>query len=64
VTGARLYDVEVTHVRAEPVRHEVRHHGYQWFVDIDDLPRLPRQRIAQIRQCTGGRRNGEESRHR
>jgi len=42
VIGARLYDVEVTHVRAEPVRHEVRHHGYQWFVDIDDLPRLPR----------------------
>ena len=36
-----LYDIEITHVRAEPVRHEVRHHSYQWFVDLDDLPRLP-----------------------
>ncbi|PZR87169.1 MAG: hypothetical protein DLM67_22685 [Candidatus Nephthysia bennettiae] len=38
---AALYDVEIGHVRAEPVRHEVRHHSYQWFVDLDDLPRLP-----------------------
>lgn len=41
MSGA-LYDVEITHVRAAPVRHEVRHHSYQWFVDLDDLPRLPR----------------------
>ncbi len=40
--SAALYDVEIAHVRAEPVRHEVRHHSYQWFVDLDDLPRLPR----------------------
>jgi DUF1365 family protein len=39
---AALYDVEISHVRAEPVRHEVRHHSYQWFVDLDELPRLPR----------------------
>jgi DUF1365 family protein len=35
-----LYDVEIAHVRAEPVRHEVRHRGYLWFVDVEDLPRL------------------------
>ncbi len=41
-SSALLYDVEITHVRAEPVRHEVRQRSYQWFVDLDDLPRLPR----------------------
>ncbi len=33
-----LYDVEITHVRAEPVRHDVRHRSYLWFVDLDELP--------------------------
>jgi cyclopropane fatty-acyl-phospholipid synthase-like methyltransferase/DUF1365 family protein len=33
-----LYDVEISHVRAEPARHEVRHRSYLWFVDVDDLP--------------------------
>jgi cyclopropane fatty-acyl-phospholipid synthase-like methyltransferase/DUF1365 family protein len=33
-----LYDVEISHVRAEPVRHDVRHRSYLWFVDLDDLP--------------------------
>jgi DUF1365 family protein len=42
VTTARLYEVEVRHTRSEPVRHDVRHRSYQWFVDLDDLPRLPR----------------------
>ena len=39
---ARLYDIDITHVRADPVRHEVRHRSHQWFVDLDDLPQLPR----------------------
>jgi uncharacterized protein len=39
---ARLFDVDIAHVRAEPVRHEVRHRGYLWFVDLDALPRPPR----------------------
>ena len=39
---ARLFDVRVTHVRSAPVRHEVAHRGTMWFVDLDDLPRLPR----------------------
>lgn len=38
---ARLFDVDIAHVRAEPVRHEVRHRGYLWFVDLDELPRPP-----------------------
>jgi cyclopropane fatty-acyl-phospholipid synthase-like methyltransferase/DUF1365 family protein len=42
VSTARLYEVEVAHVRAEPVRHAVRHRSHQWFVDLDALPRLPR----------------------
>jgi cyclopropane fatty-acyl-phospholipid synthase-like methyltransferase/DUF1365 family protein len=41
VVKAALYDVEIAHLRAEPVRHEVRHDSYQWLVDLDDLPRLP-----------------------
>ena len=41
-SSAALYEVQIQHVRVEPVRHEVRHSSYQWFVDLDDLPRLPR----------------------
>ncbi|HET6876683.1 MAG TPA: DUF1365 family protein [Jatrophihabitans sp.] len=33
-----LYDVEIAHVRAEPVRHDVRHRSHLWFVDLDELP--------------------------
>ncbi len=33
-----LYEVDIAHVRAEPVRHDVRHRSYLWFVDVDDLP--------------------------
>ncbi len=29
-------------MRASPVRHDVRHSSVQWFVDLDELPRLPR----------------------
>jgi cyclopropane fatty-acyl-phospholipid synthase-like methyltransferase/DUF1365 family protein len=37
-----LYDIEVTHQRGGPIRHQVRHSSYQWLVDLDALPRLPR----------------------
>ena len=40
--GATRYAVEIVHVRATPVRHELRHRSNLWFVDIDDLPRAPR----------------------
>jgi uncharacterized protein len=36
-----LYQIEVRHVRAAPVRHEVHQRTYQWFVDVDRLPQLP-----------------------
>jgi cyclopropane fatty-acyl-phospholipid synthase-like methyltransferase/DUF1365 family protein len=42
LVSGTLYEVDIAHVRAEPVRHEVRHRSYLWFVDLDDLPRLPR----------------------
>ncbi len=38
---ARLYEIDIAHVRTDPVRHDVRHRSVQWFVDLDDLPRLP-----------------------
>jgi cyclopropane fatty-acyl-phospholipid synthase-like methyltransferase/DUF1365 family protein len=34
-----IYEIDIAHVRTDPVRHEVRHRGYLWFVDLDDLPR-------------------------
>ncbi len=37
-----IYDVEIAHTRAAPIRHDVRHRSYQWLVDLDQLPRLPR----------------------
>lgn len=39
---ARLFEVNVSHVRAAPVPHQVAHRSVMWFVDLDDLPRLPR----------------------
>ncbi|MCR4512039.1 MULTISPECIES: DUF1365 domain-containing protein [unclassified Aeromicrobium] len=32
----------VSHTRRVPVRHRFRYRMYQWLVDVDDLPRLPR----------------------
>jgi cyclopropane fatty-acyl-phospholipid synthase-like methyltransferase/DUF1365 family protein len=40
--SAVLFDAEVGHLRAAPARHEVRHRSPLWFVDLDELPRLPR----------------------
>ncbi len=39
VTAPALYDVDIAHVRAEPVRHDVRHRSYLWYVDLDHLPK-------------------------
>ncbi len=36
-----IYDVEIHHVRSAPIRNEFRYRSYQWFVDLDALPRLP-----------------------
>ena len=41
-SDARLYEVDIRHVRAAPVRHDVRHRSHIWFVDLDRMPRQPR----------------------
>ena len=33
---------QVTHTRRAPLKHRFRYRMYQWLVDVDDLPRLPR----------------------
>ena len=38
---AAIYDAEVAHVRADPVRQVLRHRTRLWLVDLDDLPQLP-----------------------
>jgi DUF1365 family protein len=36
-----LYPIRVTHLHRSPVEHYAEHRSYSWYVDIDDLPRLP-----------------------
>ena len=37
-----LVDGTVVHDRRHPVRHRFRYRVYQWLIDVDDPPRLPR----------------------
>jgi DUF1365 family protein len=37
-----LYRTRITHLRRAPVHHYFEHHGYSWYVDVDQLPELPR----------------------
>lgn len=37
-----LVDGTVSHSRRTPLRHSFTHGQYQWLVDVDHLPRLPR----------------------
>jgi DUF1365 family protein len=37
-----LYPIQVTHLHRSPVQHYAEHRTYSWYVDVDDLPRLPR----------------------
>ncbi|OBB61866.1 hypothetical protein A5757_05630 [Mycobacterium sp. 852013-51886_SCH5428379] len=36
-----IYRTRVTHLRRAPVHHYFEHNSYSWYVDVDDLPRLP-----------------------
>ena len=36
-----IYAVDIAHVRTAPMHHEVHARSYQWFVDVDELPRIP-----------------------
>jgi DUF1365 family protein len=38
---AFLYECQVRHVRAAPLRNVFRYRTYQWLVDLDDVPALP-----------------------
>jgi DUF1365 family protein len=37
-----LYRTRITHLRRAPVHHYFEQRGYNWYVDLDDLPQLPR----------------------
>lgn len=37
-----LYPTRVTHLQRSPVHYYAEHRSYSWYVDIDDLPRVPR----------------------
>ncbi len=41
MTAPALYRTRIRHVRRTPLRHEFTYRGHSWFVDLDDLPRLP-----------------------
>ena len=36
-----IYRTTVTHCRQVPVHHSFEYRSYSWYVDVDDLPRLP-----------------------
>jgi len=36
-----IYQTMITHSRQVPVRHSFEYRSYSWYVDVDDLPRLP-----------------------
>ena len=42
MTAPAIYNTTIRHVRTEPVEKAFENASYSWFVDIDDLPRLPR----------------------
>jgi len=37
-----LVDVRIGHTRRTPLRNDFSYGGYQWLVDLDELPQLPR----------------------
>jgi uncharacterized protein len=36
-----IYRTTITHCRRVPVRHAFEYRSYSWYVDVDDLPKLP-----------------------
>jgi hypothetical protein len=36
-----IYRTTITHTRHAPLHHSFEYHSYSWYVDVDDLPRLP-----------------------
>lgn len=42
MTAPAIYSTRIRHARTEPVRNTFEYSSYSWYVDVDDLPRLPR----------------------
>jgi uncharacterized protein len=42
VSAAALYDCRVRHLRKGPVDNDFSYRTYQWLLDLDELPGLPR----------------------
>lgn len=42
MTTPSIYQTVIRHVRTEPVAKAFEHASYSWFVDIDEVPTLPR----------------------
>ncbi|MEV0945022.1 DUF1365 family protein [Rhodococcus sp. NPDC049939] len=42
MTSPAIYSTRIRHSRLEPVRNSFEYTSYNWFVDLDALPRLPR----------------------
>jgi DUF1365 family protein len=36
-----IYRTTISHARHVPVRHSFEYRSYSWYVDVDDLPRMP-----------------------
>lgn len=36
-----IYRTTITHSRQAPVHHHFQYRSYSWYVDVDELPRLP-----------------------
>jgi uncharacterized protein len=41
VVTPAIYRTTITHRRQAPVRHGFTYRSYSWYIDIDDVPRLP-----------------------
>lgn len=41
-SAAAIYRTSIAHVRQTPLRNAFTYRSYSWYVDVDDLPRLPR----------------------
>jgi cyclopropane-fatty-acyl-phospholipid synthase len=48
---ASLYDVEIKHLRTDPIRHGFSYSAQAWVIDLDSVPTLPRglRRLAGFR---------------
>jgi DUF1365 family protein len=40
--SAAIYRTSIRHVRRDPLKNAFTYRSYSWYVDVDDLPKLPR----------------------